>query len=241
MRAAPRASGFPHGRADSDQYRQHGPYSVFLRTIAIHRKLHCRLWRTATQNLRCHLRQADAHLIAASSASIHPQVLLYLSKSLQQHAYSRQCAWIVKTSSHSNRPFVRNPDPDTVKRARACTALLGIGKEILTRPKEDGWGTRIIERLAKDLRSEFPDMQGLSPRNLGYMKAFAEAWPQQPIFATVAKLPWGHNMRSGRAISLHSTRRKLKAIADCEIGPGSEVSADNFTAVVERARGKRLR
>ncbi len=50
-----------------------------------------------------------------------------------------------------------------------------IGREILIRQKEDGWGTRVIERLAKDLRSEFPDMQGLSQRNLGYMKAFAAA------------------------------------------------------------------
>ena len=72
----------------------------------------------------------------------------------------------------------------------------GIGKEILTRQKEDGWGTRVIERLAKDLRSEFPDMHGLSPRNLGYMKAFAEAWPEEPILQQpVAKLPWGHNVR----------------------------------------------
>lgn len=71
-----------------------------------------------------------------------------------------------------------------------------IGKEILTRQKEDGWGTRVIERLAKDLRLEFPDMQGLSPRNLGYMKAFAEAWPEEPILQqAVAKLPWGHNVR----------------------------------------------
>src|SRR5579864_8216702 len=57
----------------------------------------------------------------------------------------------------------------------------GIGKEILTRQQEDGWGTKVIERLAKDLRSEFPDMQGLSPRNLKYMRAFAEAWPDEPI------------------------------------------------------------
>jgi predicted nuclease of restriction endonuclease-like (RecB) superfamily len=72
----------------------------------------------------------------------------------------------------------------------------GIGKEILTRQKDDGWGTRVIERLAKDLRSEFPDMQGLSPRNLGYMKAFAEAWPDESILQqAVAKLPWGHNVR----------------------------------------------
>ena len=71
-----------------------------------------------------------------------------------------------------------------------------IGKEILTRQKEDGWGTRVIERLAKDLRSEFPDMQGLSARNLSYMKAFAEAWPDDSILQqAVAKLSWGHNVR----------------------------------------------
>ena len=70
----------------------------------------------------------------------------------------------------------------------------GIGKEILTRQRDDGWGTRVIQRLAKDLRSEFPEMQGLSPRNLGYMKAFAEAWPDESILQQLAaKLPWFHN------------------------------------------------
>jgi len=69
-----------------------------------------------------------------------------------------------------------------------------IGTEILARQKEDGWGTRVIERLAKDLRSEFPEMQGLSPRNLGYMKSFAEAWPDETILQQLAaKLPWFHN------------------------------------------------
>jgi len=72
----------------------------------------------------------------------------------------------------------------------------GIGKDILIRQREDGWGTKVIERLAKDLRAEFPEMRGLSPRNLGYMKAFAEAWPEEAILQQlVAKLPWGHNVR----------------------------------------------
>jgi predicted nuclease of restriction endonuclease-like (RecB) superfamily len=72
----------------------------------------------------------------------------------------------------------------------------GIGREILTRQRDDGWGTRVIERLAGDLRSAFPGMQGLSPRNLGYMKAFAEAWTDEGILQQlVAKLPWGHNVR----------------------------------------------
>jgi predicted nuclease of restriction endonuclease-like (RecB) superfamily len=71
----------------------------------------------------------------------------------------------------------------------------GIGKEILTRQREDGWGTKVIERLARDLRAEFPEMQGLSPRNLGYMKAFAEAWPDEAILQQLAaKLPWGHDV-----------------------------------------------
>jgi predicted nuclease of restriction endonuclease-like (RecB) superfamily len=71
----------------------------------------------------------------------------------------------------------------------------GIGKEILTRQREDGWGTKVIERLAKDLRREFPEMQGLSPRNLGYMKAFADAWPDEAILqAPLAKLTWYHNI-----------------------------------------------
>jgi hypothetical protein len=42
----------------------------------------------------------------------------------------------------------------------------GIGKEILTRQREDGWRAKVIERLANDLRREFPDMQGLSKRGL---------------------------------------------------------------------------
>lgn len=72
----------------------------------------------------------------------------------------------------------------------------GIGKEILTRQQVNGWGSKVIERLAEDLRSEFPGMQGLSSRNLKYMRAFAEAWPEQSIVQQlVAQLPWGHNVR----------------------------------------------
>jgi hypothetical protein len=52
-------------------------------------------------------------------------------------------------------------------------------------------GAKVIDRLAKDLRAAFPDMQGLSPRNLGYMKAFALAWDDEAILQqAVAKLPW---------------------------------------------------
>ena len=48
----------------------------------------------------------------------------------------------------------------------------GIGKEILARQEQEGWGTKVIERLAKELRSEFPMMKGFSKTNLLYMRAF---------------------------------------------------------------------
>ena len=51
-----------------------------------------------------------------------------------------------------------------------------IGREILRSQQAEGWGTKVIERLARDLRREFPDMGGLTSRNLKYMRAFAEAY-----------------------------------------------------------------
>lgn len=52
-----------------------------------------------------------------------------------------------------------------------------IGRDILERQQRQGWGARVIDRLARDLRATFPDMKGFSPRNLKYMRALAEAWP----------------------------------------------------------------
>jgi predicted nuclease of restriction endonuclease-like (RecB) superfamily len=52
-----------------------------------------------------------------------------------------------------------------------------IGNEILAQQQTQGWGTKIIERLSKDIRSEFPGLKGFSPRNLLYMKQFASIFP----------------------------------------------------------------
>lgn len=71
-----------------------------------------------------------------------------------------------------------------------------IGCDILIRQQEQGWGTKVIDQLAVDLRQEFPDMTGLSVRNLKYMRAFAEAWQDESIVQqVVAQIPWGHNVR----------------------------------------------
>jgi predicted nuclease of restriction endonuclease-like (RecB) superfamily len=72
-----------------------------------------------------------------------------------------------------------------------------IGKEILERQDREGWGGKVIDRLASDLRAEFPEMRGLSVRNLEYMCQFAGSWPERQIpQQPVAKLPWGHNQSS---------------------------------------------
>ena len=52
-----------------------------------------------------------------------------------------------------------------------------IGNTILLQQQKEGWGTKVIDRLAADLKSAFPDMKGLSVRNIKYMRAFAEAYP----------------------------------------------------------------
>jgi predicted nuclease of restriction endonuclease-like (RecB) superfamily len=68
-----------------------------------------------------------------------------------------------------------------------------IGRDILERQAKQGWGAKVIERLAHDLRTAFPDMKGFSPRNLKYMRAFAEAWPDSEfVQQAAAQLPWFH-------------------------------------------------
>ncbi|KAB2878061.1 DUF1016 domain-containing protein [bacterium] len=52
-----------------------------------------------------------------------------------------------------------------------------IGQAIIAQQKEEGWGTKIIDRLSHDLKMEFPDFKGVSVRNLKYMRAFADAYP----------------------------------------------------------------
>jgi predicted nuclease of restriction endonuclease-like (RecB) superfamily len=70
-----------------------------------------------------------------------------------------------------------------------------IGRDILARQHAEGWGSKVIDRLATDLRRAFPEMTGISARNLKYMRALAEAWPQEEfVQRVVAQLPWGHNV-----------------------------------------------
>lgn len=68
-----------------------------------------------------------------------------------------------------------------------------IGTVVLEAQRDRGWGSKVINQLSKDLRSEFPDMKGFSPQNLKYMRKFAEEYTQDEIGQQlVDQLPWGH-------------------------------------------------
>ncbi|GAA4466904.1 hypothetical protein GCM10023093_21790 [Nemorincola caseinilytica] len=89
-----------------------------------------------------------------------------------------------------------------------------IGDTIAKQEQEEGWGKKIVETLAKDLKAEFPEMKGFSPRNIRYMRDFALAYPDFPILqappakseinehmnnililqAGLAKLTWYHHV-----------------------------------------------
>jgi predicted nuclease of restriction endonuclease-like (RecB) superfamily len=85
----------------------------------------------------------------------------------------------------------------TIMAANSAMVMLywDIGGLILERQEREGWGTRVIDRLSEDLRETFPEMRGLSPRNLKYMRAFAAAWPNGAIVQEVlARIPWYHHI-----------------------------------------------
>ncbi len=72
-----------------------------------------------------------------------------------------------------------------------------IGHDILRKQEQAGWGAKVIDRLAYDLKEAFPEMNGFSARNLKYMRKFTEEWPVREIVQrTVAQIPFWKNSRS---------------------------------------------
>lgn len=93
--------------------------------------------------------------------------------------------------------------------ANAAMVLLywDIGQAILERQRQQGWGAKVIDRLSHDLNTAFPDMSGLSPRNLKYMRKFAESWPDREIVQEVlAQITWYHNLTLLEKCSDQTTR-----------------------------------
>lgn len=121
-----------------------------------------------------------------------------------------------------------------------------IGRLILERQDEEGWGTRVIDRLSADLKTAFPGARGFSPRNLKYMRALAEAWPDTAIVQGIALLPWTHQIALLEKLSDAETRLWYAAAAvengwsrnvlvhqiDTELHHRSGKAISNFTATM---------
>jgi len=124
-----------------------------------------------------------------------------------------------------------------------------IGNAILIQQGQQGWGAKVVDRLAHDLRATFPDMHGFSVRNLKYMRAFAEAWPDvQFVQQLLHKLPWGHNLvllerldtpaerrwYAAQAIEHNWSRNVLNIQIETRLQARSGAAVTNFPATLPR-------
>ena len=107
-----------------------------------------------------------------------------------------------------------------------------IGREILARQKQEGWGAKVLDRLSRDLAHEFPDMKGFSPRNLLFMRGFADGYAGETIVKQlVSLLPWGHVVRLVQAV---------KPPAECEWYARAALELGSGIAFVAEQNYRRL-
>jgi len=86
-----------------------------------------------------------------------------------------------------------------------------IGRDIVWRQRDEGWGNSTVERLAADLQAEFPGVGSISARNIWHARSFYQAYTQPPkdlkqavsdlpfhtaevLPQPVSEIPWGHNI-----------------------------------------------
>lgn len=115
-----------------------------------------------------------------------------------------------------------------------------IGRDILDRQEAEGWGAKVIDRLSADLKERFPGATGYSPRNLKYMRAFAEAWPDLAIVQrTVAQLPWRHQVALLDRLD-HADLRLWYANQSLANGWSGEVLAAQITSRLHERTGNAI-
>lgn len=113
-----------------------------------------------------------------------------------------------------------------------------IGNELSRREANEGWGAKVIDRLAKDLNSSLPGVKGFSKRNLLYMRQFADAYKDFEFAQqTVAQIPWGHNL-----ILLERLKDKLQRLwyaqQTIEHGWSRNTLEDRIRSDLYRRQGK---
>lgn len=128
-----------------------------------------------------------------------------------------------RTKVHGYEEWIRSIK-ERIQRARVKASMLvnseqtllywDIGHDILEKQESEGWGAKVVERMSADLKAAFPDMTGLSPRNLKYMRAFADAWARKEIVqAPLAQLPWYHHLALLECLKSRGDRIAYAALA----------------------------
>jgi predicted nuclease of restriction endonuclease-like (RecB) superfamily len=112
------------------------------------------------------------------------------------------------------------------------------GRAILERQNRDGWGAKVIERLAADLHRDLPNTKGFSRTNLLYMRAFADAWPDELfVQQVVGQIGWGHNLRILDLVK-DPEEREWYAGATLQHGWSRNVLAHQIESGLHRRQGK---
>lgn len=121
-----------------------------------------------------------------------------------------------------------------------------IGRTILERQEREGWGAKVVSRLATDLRTAFPSQRGFSRSNLMYMQQMARKWPDPIVQQPVGQLPWGHitilmsqvkdpvhlDFYAGRAVQEGWSRKRLSQCVAQELHLSQGSSPTNFAATL---------
>lgn len=110
------------------------------------------------------------------------------TKITQNNNYRSTLKEIITTIKKSRYQMLKKVNKETVQ------LYWSIGKTVSIKTNQHRWGKSIVEKLAKDLQSEFPGVRGFSARNIWNMKKFYETYAQnrklQPL---VAEIGWVHN------------------------------------------------
>ena len=128
-----------------------------------------------------------------------------------------------------------------------------VGKCITSRQKKEGWGKSVVERLAIDLRNEFPEFSGFSSRNIWRMRAFYLAWTEEVQKMTqavavldgenlpppVAEIPWGHNILLFEKLK-HPPERLWYAVKTKEFGWSRAVLTHQVESDLYGRQGKAI-
>lgn len=115
-----------------------------------------------------------------------------------------------------------------------------IGKLVLERQENEGWGKSIVEHLSKDLGKEFPKRKGYSPRNLWDMRKFYNSYKEEPnLRQLVAEIPWGHNLVLLRKVK-NINRRTWYIQKTIENGWSRNVLVNQIESNLYRRKGKAI-